>query len=91
LIEEHHADGLARYALHISPGVGPLDETAVVQTVLAELGKLGGAYRLMAGMWAEAGVLAVRRQAPVATGRGKVLPVLVLNSLAQPASAEREQ
>jgi hypothetical protein len=78
LVEEHDANGLARYSLLISPEVGPLDEAAVIRIVLAELSRMGHAYRVMAGMWAGAGVLAVRRQRPLVTGRGKVLPFRTL-------------
>jgi hypothetical protein len=79
LVEEHDANDLARYSLLISPEVGPLDEAAVIRFVLAELSRMGHAYRMMAGMWAGAGVLAVRRQRPLATGRGKVLPFRTLS------------
>jgi hypothetical protein len=83
LLEGHTAEGLARYSLLVSPEVGPLPAEAVAAALLAELSKLGGAYRLMAAMWAEAGVLKVERRRPEATGRGKVLPVRVLGAAAR--------
>lgn len=78
LIEEQDAAGLPRYSLLVSPDVGPLDESRLVETFLDELGALRSHYRFMTNLWAEAGVVRVQRRRPVATARGKVLPFRTL-------------
>jgi len=78
LIESQDARGLPQYALLVSPEVGGLDERALVATFLEELGKLRPPYRFMANQWAQANILRVRRQRPLATARGKVLPFRTL-------------
>jgi hypothetical protein len=44
------------------------------RTFLDELSHDGWSERLMAGMWERAGTVIVRRQEPVVTKAGKILP-----------------
>jgi hypothetical protein len=77
LIEEQNRSGLTRYCLVVSPRVGAVEAERLMQGFLEELGKLRDPYRLMIQMWLQARVLHVRREHPLATSRGKVLPFQV--------------
>jgi hypothetical protein len=74
VLEEEGHDGILRLILVVSPVVGPVDEAALRQTFLDELGRDGGYAPLAAGIWRRAGTVVVRRQMPVATKAGKILP-----------------
>jgi hypothetical protein len=77
-VEEQDANGLPRYTLLVSPHVGALDETRLVDAFLDELGGLRNHYRYMTNIWRDAGVVSVQRRRPLPTGRGKVLPFRTL-------------
>ncbi len=74
LVEEQNGAGLTRYGLLVGPRVGPVDEESLIRDFFEELGNLQDQYRVMARIWAQANVVQVRRESPVATARGKVLP-----------------
>jgi hypothetical protein len=74
LVEDQDARGVPHYTLFISPEIGPLDEKTIVALFLKELGRLKNHYRYMVNLWAQADILHVERQRPLATARGKVLP-----------------
>jgi hypothetical protein len=74
LVEEARASGLAQLVLIVSPRVGAVDEGMVRRTFLDELGRDGWSGRLMAGALDRAGTVIVRRQEPVITKAGKILP-----------------
>jgi hypothetical protein len=74
LVEEERQGGLSQLVLIVSPHVGAVDEAIVRQTFLDELRHDGWSGRLMAGTWERAGAVIVRRQDPVATKAGKILP-----------------
>ena len=74
LVEEVRDGGLAELVLIVSPHVGTVDEEAVRDAFLKEIGRDGWSERLMAGVWSRAGSVTVRRQQPVATKAGKILP-----------------
>lgn len=79
LVEEQDDQGLLRYILHVSPGVGELDEKAIIATFLDELGKLKSHYRFMVKMLKQADILKVKRCRPLTTGvREKMLPFRTL-------------
>jgi hypothetical protein len=80
LVEEATADGVPRYALRVSPTVGPLDERAVAAAFLARLAGLRPPYRFMVDQWTRAGALRVVRASPEAGARGKVSAFLPLRS-----------
>ncbi|HEY7090441.1 MAG TPA: hypothetical protein VH518_20255 [Tepidisphaeraceae bacterium] len=80
LVEEQDASGLPRYTLYVSPGVGALDESAVVKFFCDELAGMKGSYRHMMALWAQGDVLKVKRQPPVPSGRGKILPFRTLGA-----------
>jgi hypothetical protein len=78
VLEEEGQDGILRLLLIVSPDIGPLDEEAVRQNFLEELGRGGSLSRFGAAMWQRAGTVRVRRQRPVATKVGKILPFHLL-------------
>jgi hypothetical protein len=74
MLEEEH-DGRTRLVILIHPRLGPLDETVVVQTVLDQLRRGAEHNRMMAAIWQQSNMLAVRRAEPQTTRRGKLLPL----------------
>ncbi len=74
LVEEARAAGLTQLVLLVSPRVGAVDEAAMCRTFLDELGQDGASDGLMAGAWDRAGAVVVRRQEPLSTKVGKILP-----------------
>lgn len=73
LLEEEEADGRSRLSLLVSPSVRIDDESAVVQVILAELAKAGAGARDGSSVWAQAGVIRLRRAEPLRTRRGKLM------------------
>jgi hypothetical protein len=73
LVEEESAGGRPRLSLLVHPRVGPVDETAVVDTFLSGIGRGTGVEKVMEVAWREAGFLHVARQAPRSTAVGKIL------------------
>ena len=80
---ERERDGITRLALRASSRVGPLDATAVVETVLGHLDATDGRAQAMASLWRAAGTIEVVREEPELTRNGKVLP-LALAATEQP-------
>lgn len=78
LVEEAREGGLTQLVLMVSPHVGAADEALVRRTFLDELSRDGWAERLMAGVWERADTVVVRRQDPVVTTAGKILPFHVV-------------
>jgi hypothetical protein len=75
LVEEEDDQGFTRLILSVSPSVGPLDEQLVVETVHSALRKSSGAAEQAQAYWRQAGTLRVKREEPVWTSRGKLLPL----------------
>lgn len=73
-VEGEDAAGFSRIRIVISPDVGAVDETAVIETILDALSRGGAPDRRLAQVWREAGTLQVERDEPHATKRGKVFP-----------------
>jgi hypothetical protein len=80
LVEEQNAHGGACYSLLVSPEVEALDESALVAAFLDELGRVRRHYRVMVNEWEQAGIVHVKRQRPLPTASGKVLPFLTLGT-----------
>jgi hypothetical protein len=73
-LEEEGEHGFLRLLLAVSPSVGPIDEEALRETFLREVARVGEAESYMAQVWDQTGAVDVRRQPPVATRAGKILP-----------------
>jgi hypothetical protein len=76
LVEED-VEGLPRVYLYASPRLGTLDEKALIKMTLETLGGRDAAQRMMAEEWRQGAVLRVRRQEPLETRAGKILPLHV--------------
>jgi hypothetical protein len=81
VVERQDGDGLPRYHLLVSPRVGRIDEGAVLKQFLTELSTLRPSYRFMVDQWSQAGAFEIRREEPVVSNRGKVLPFRALAAL----------
>jgi hypothetical protein len=75
LAEEATPAGVVQLFLRASPSIGPLDEAAVRDTLLRELGRDSLLGANQARMWEQAGTIEIRREAPARTTAGKVLPL----------------
>ncbi len=82
IIEEEGEDGILKLSLIVSPGIGPVDAERMRHTFLEELGRDGGFTRLQTELWRRAGTIQVKRQWPVATKAGKILPFHVVGRTA---------
>lgn len=80
VLEEEQGDGILRIVLVVSPRVGELDTESVQKAFLQELAQGPGFGRTGAEFWQRAGSLVVRRDWPVATDAGKILPFHVTKS-----------
>lgn len=80
VLEEEGQYGILKLLLLVSPRIGPVDEDGVRQTFLEELGRDGGDGRRKAEVWRRAETVQVRRQWPVATKAGKILPFHLIRS-----------
>jgi hypothetical protein len=78
LLEEEDARGLTRLRLLISPRIGAVDEQALAETFiqLLRVGECSPESWAQSGseMWAQARTLRVKREYPVPTRSGKILP-----------------
>ena len=74
LSEEEAPSGTTRLVLRVHPAVGSIDEAAVCEALLANLGNGSMFERYHAEMWRGAETIQVRREPPLANRAGKVLP-----------------
>ena len=79
LVEEEEA-GLPRVSILVSPGVGGVDERALIATVLDTLGKYYVGGPRMADDWRHGQTLRVMRREPFASGGRKILPLHVVGA-----------
>jgi hypothetical protein len=75
LVEEEDAGGQSRLTLLIHPDVGNVDELQALACLQEALEEGGPVPRYMARAWQQYGTLRLRREAPRASSRGKVLPL----------------
>jgi hypothetical protein len=79
LVEEE-VEGLTRISIIVAPGVGAIDDAAVVEAVLRALEEYPRGGAAMTEQWRTGRTLRVVRREPYASGDGrKVLPLYVLN------------
>lgn len=86
LVEEEEADGRTLLTLLVDPKVGPLDESELLERLGAELAAGSRSHRFMAAVWAQEGTLRLRRERPIASARGKVLPLRLAQGDREPAT-----
>ena len=75
VVEKEEDDGAARLVLRVHPAVGVVDDRAVADAFLQELGRGEEAKHVMALYWRKADMLRVERLPPVWTGTGKILHI----------------
>lgn len=73
LVEEETDMGKARLRLVVHPRVGHLEKGIVRERFFSAIGEGGGAAKVMALMWREAGLLEIERRSPYVTSTGKIL------------------
>jgi len=78
LAEEEAPTGATRLVLRVSPLVDELDEAALRAALLTELERGGLTERYHVGLWRSVGTVEIRREPPLATRAGKVLPFQLL-------------
>lgn len=81
IVEEEDPGGQTRLTLLVDPGVGPVDERGLKERLASALAEGSRGNRFMAGVWRDAGTFQVRREAPVASARGKILPLRLASRL----------
>ena len=75
LLEEEDEQGFTRLSLLVHPRIEITDEAAVIDTVLEALGESSVAADLARAIWDHAGSFQVRREEPIWTARGKLMPL----------------
>jgi hypothetical protein len=75
MTEQEDAQSLTRLVLLISPRVEIRDDAEVIRVILDALGKSSSMAAGARTVWQQAQTLQIQRREPVATARGKVLPL----------------
>lgn len=78
LAEEEAQGGVAHLVLRVRPSVGEIDEATVRATLFEAIGRGSLVDQYHVGLWRHADTLEIRRETPVATQAGKVLPFHLL-------------
>jgi hypothetical protein len=89
LMEEEDSAGLTRIVVIVSPRLGSIDESAVIEAILTALRCASLGTAVGAGMVGATGALRVRRTEPIVTARGKLLPLHLAQRM-QSAAADVE-
>jgi hypothetical protein len=74
LVEEEDENGQTRITLRVHPQVGAIDQEKLLSRLEEELVK-GPGGNFQTKVWRNAGTLRVKREAPHASPRGKILPL----------------
>ncbi len=74
IVEEEDGAGQTRLTLRVHPAVGPVDEARLLARLQEGLAVAEGT-RFQTAIWQGAGTLRIRREAPHASARGKILPL----------------
>jgi hypothetical protein len=80
VVEEEDANGIPRLRLLVSPRVGDVNETKVVNTFMKLLRRAEDQGWAQSGteMWKQSGMVQVVRDFPISTASGKILPFHLL-------------
>lgn len=83
LIEEEDSKSLTYLSLYVSPRVGTINEKAVVSTFIDRLKNAEDRLWAETGpeMWKQAGLIRIKRENPVPTVRGKILPFHIVKKV----------
>jgi hypothetical protein len=80
LVEEEEGNGQTRLTLVIHPQVGNLSEEKVLARLLETLAQGSPGNAFQSRVWKQAGTLKIQRRIPLASARGKILPLHVSRS-----------
>jgi hypothetical protein len=75
LAEEEDESGQTRLTLRIDPRVGDVDEAVLITRLRQALGSGSWQKEFQARVWDRAGTLRIKREPPVASARGKIVPL----------------
>jgi hypothetical protein len=75
LVEEEDENGFTRLTFVVSPRVGSVDEQALIDTVLDAVSRDSPGADLARAVWRDAGTLRVKREDPIWSTLGKLLPL----------------
>jgi hypothetical protein len=75
LVEEEDAGGQTRLVLIVHPQVGFVREEAVLSRLHDALARGSRANDFQTGVWKNAGTVKIKRQLPLVSARGKILPL----------------
>ena len=75
LVEEEDVNGQTRLSLLVHPDIANLNEKKLLSRLLERFGYGSTDNRLTSKIWQEAQTFRIKRQAPYASGRGKILPL----------------
>jgi hypothetical protein len=77
LVEAEDENGRTRLTLRVHPQVGAIDEQKILHRLRDELARGSWANEFQTRIWEGAGTLRIRREAPFAGSRGKILPLQI--------------
>ncbi|HEX9443014.1 MAG TPA: hypothetical protein VGA73_02795, partial [Candidatus Binatia bacterium] len=80
LVEEEDDGGRTRLTLRVDPKVADLDEAAILARLKECLASGSWGREFQVRVWHEAGTFRIRREAPHASARGKILPLHISRS-----------
>jgi hypothetical protein len=89
LMEEEDGAGLTRVVVIVSPRLGRIDESGVIEAILDGLRQASLGTAVGGGLLGAAGALRVRRAEPIMTARGKVLPLHLAQRMSSVVERER--
>jgi hypothetical protein len=75
LVEEEEETGQTRLTLRVHPQAGDFDSSNLLTRVRSELRRGSRGHAFQARVWAQAGTFRVKREAPLSSARGKILPL----------------
>jgi hypothetical protein len=82
LVEQENAEALTELVLRVHPRVGPVDDTALRDTLLAELERGDVVDRHVAHVWRRLQTIRISREPPLATPTGKIYPFRIARGAA---------
>jgi hypothetical protein len=79
LVEEEDKEGFTRLSLLINPSLAIADHNAVIEVVLEAMARNSVGADSASAIWKQANTLRVKREKPIWTARGKLMPLHMAN------------
>lgn len=80
LVEEEDENGQTRITLRVHPEAGEIDQEKLGSRLREAMGRGSWGNEFQARIWDGAGTLRIKREAPFASARGKILPLQIKKS-----------